>query len=124
MVNCVANNAGAIGYVNASRTGNFYNVPLEGVDPDTNDLRTLVACGLYRFWGPLAGAETTTDQSDLKDAHKKAIASSFVFPAGDDYVPFGSVAFRKDNADNLYYLGFLPPATCPGAINPPALSIP
>ena len=56
VVNCVETKTGAIGYVDATDdTPDTYGVPVEGVDPDTNDLATLVKCGHYRWWGPLAG---------------------------------------------------------------------
>src|SRR5262249_27431536 len=53
---CVAGTIGSVGYVNASRTNaNYYSPVVFGVDPQTADLRNLVKCGQYPYWGPLTG---------------------------------------------------------------------
>ena len=131
--NCVETRQGSIGYTDASDdTPNSYGVPVEGVDPDTNDLKLLVKCGQYRFWGPLAGGRPNnpalSDRGNAtataaETAHRFALASPAAFPSAVAYLPFGSasqggVAVRKNVTDGAYTLGFRP-NNCPAQPNPP-----
>ena len=129
--NCVETRQGSIGYTDASDdTPNSYGVPVEGVDPDTNDLKLLVKCGQYRFWGPLAGGRPNnpalSDRGNAtataaETAHRFALASPAAFPSAVAYLPFGSasqggVAVRKNVTDGAYPR--VPPEQLPRAAEP------
>jgi len=129
---CVTNNPGAIGYVNASRSvANAYAVPVFGIDPDvenaTNNLRTLVKCGKYPYWGPLAGGVGPAAQpSDpFVAAHLTALASEKVFATGADYIPFGTtntgISFRKSATAGAYTNQFRA-NNCPATWSQPAVA--
>ncbi len=135
VVNCVESRTGTIGYVDvADDTPGSYGVPVEGVDPDTNDLALLAKCGLYRWWGPLAGGRvnadpvseggTTSDRAGPATIHETGHRNALSNPgvATDFYVPFGSaalggVALRKTVTDGAYTVGFAPTG-CPAQPNP------
>jgi hypothetical protein len=129
-LDCVETHSGAIGYVDsADDTPDAYGVPVEGVDPDTNDLATLVKCGHYRFWGPLAGGRpddpALSDRGNVaatvhETAHRGALSNPAV--ATDFYVPFGNaalggVAVRKNVTDGAYTVNFAPTG-CPSEPDP------
>lgn len=127
---CVGGTIGAVGYVNAARTEpNMYSVPVFGVDPDTANLRTLVKCGMYPYWGPLTGgtgihAGATPLSKPEVAAHLAALRSGQVFAAGADYLPLGGtqtgVAFSKPQTAAAYNVKFTPTAgECPGTIPAP-----
>jgi hypothetical protein len=133
VVNCVESRDGAIGYVDAADDSpTSYGVPVEGVDPDTNDLKLLTKCGHYRWWGPLAGGRPNdpakSDRGNVtptaaETAHRAALANPAAFTGSDFYLPFGSasaggVAVRKNVTDGSYALAFRP-ANCPAQPNPP-----
>jgi hypothetical protein len=130
VLNCVETKTGAIGYVDAADdTPDAYGVPVEGVDPDTNDLATLVKCGHYRWWGPLAGGRPDdpglSDRGNVvatahENAHRAALSNPAV--ATDFYVPFGNaalggVAVRKNVTDGAYGV-FFAPTGCPAQPDP------
>ena len=133
VVNCVETRDGAIGYVDAADDSpGSYSAIVEGVDPETNDLKTLVKCGHYRWWGPLAGGRPNnpalSDRGNVtptanETAHRFALSSVPAFASFDAYLPFGSasqggVAVRKNVTDGSYSLSFAP-ASCPAQPNPP-----
>jgi hypothetical protein len=133
VVNCVESRDGAIGYVdNADDSPTSYGVIVEGVDPDTNNLKTLAKCGHYRWWGPLAGGRPNdpakSDRGNVtptaaETAHRNALANPAAFANSDFYLPFGSasaggVAIRKNVTDGSYSLAFAPTG-CPAQPNPP-----
>jgi ABC-type phosphate transport system substrate-binding protein len=133
VVNCVESRQGAIGYVDlADDSANSYSAIFEGVDPDTNDVKTLVKCGHYRWWGPLAGGRPNnpglSDRGNVtptasETAHRFALSSVAAFVAFDSYLPFGNatfggVAIRKNVTDGSYSLSFAP-RNCPAQPNPP-----
>lgn len=121
---------GEVGYVDAARSSaSMYSVPVFGVDPDTNDLRTMVKCGMWPYWGPLTGgtglhAGATPLSNPYVVAHLAALRNGVVFGPSEDYLPLGGiqtgVAFTKDLTASFYKLKFTP-NNCPGTINPPAL---
>jgi len=137
VVTCVESRSGAIGYVDlADDTVNSYSAIVEGVDPDTNDVKELVKCGHYRWWGPLAGGRPNnpalSDRGNAtptasETAHRFALSSVAAFVNFEAYLPFGSaslggVAVRKNVTDGSYALAFSPvgcPAqpAAPGPIN-------
>lgn len=127
VVNCVESRDGAIGYVDvADDTANSYSAIVEGVDPDTNDVKTLVRCGHYRWWGPLAGGRPdnpalsnrgNATATASETAHRFALSSVPAFASFDAYLPFGNasqggVAVRKSTTDGPYTLAFAP-TNCP-----------
>jgi hypothetical protein len=124
VVDCVQARKGAIGYVDADRQPSgteFYGVPMEGVDPDTNitDLKLLTSCGMYRFWGPLSGGIGTRPQTNFAtpttantNAHRLALTKSNVFTAFGAYQPLDGIAFSKTVTDGAYSLQFAP-QNCP-----------
>jgi hypothetical protein len=127
--NCVANNANAIGYVDVARTNaNYYAVPVLGVDPDAAaapaDLRTLVKCGQYPYWGPLAGGDGARNSGAnvFGTAHRSALKSLLVYPSGNNYIPLGTantgVSYTKTRTAGVYGFKFIP-NNCPGFANPP-----
>ncbi|MFI5317396.1 MAG: hypothetical protein ACHQ6T_16980, partial [Myxococcota bacterium] len=131
---CVQQHPGSVGYVDGFINGpEFYGVPLEGVDPDTNDLKTLTRCGLYRFWGPLAGGtggRLGGAASDPKTAHRAAMKTPAIFYANEAYLPVNGLNYTKVATDGVTTAQFVSPAlsdpngnalsaSCPGTINPP-----
>lgn len=134
---CVQARDGAVGYVDAIGTavaGEFYGAIVEGVDPDSNDLKTLVKCGGYRFWGPLAGGynvfgTTPTGLTGYRGnatptryeaADFTALKKPAVFATNPSYLPLDGVAVSKSATDGAYTLKFVP-SNCPAQPNPPAL---
>jgi ABC-type phosphate transport system substrate-binding protein len=135
VLNCVETKTGAIGYVDAADDSpDSYGVPVEGVDPDTNDLALLVKCGHYRWWGPLAGGRvnsdpvaeggTTSDRAGPATIHETGhrnalsnpgVATTFFVPFGN--AALGGVALRKTVTDGAYSVGFAPTG-CPAQPNP------
>jgi hypothetical protein len=128
---------GAVGYVNSSRTNaNWYAVPVFGIDPDAQSavqMRNLVECGLYPYWGPLTGGKgAAVDTGGFRAAHLAALSSQYVFDASvvPDYLPLGpsgvgadGVAFIKTQTDGAYGLKYAPLTTdcigvVPNPINP------
>jgi len=129
---CVTTNQGSIGYVDGFINADpispaFYGVPVEGVDPDTNDLKQLTRCGLYRYWGPLAGGtggRLGGIATDPKTGHRFAMKVPQIFTSNESYLPFTGLNYSKsatDGASIAQFVSTAPPATdaCPGAINPP-----
>jgi hypothetical protein len=127
VVNCVESRQGSIGYVDATDDSpDSYAAIVEGVDPDTNDLKTLVRCGHYRWWGPLAGGRPNnpalSDRGNAsptasETAHRFALSSVPTFASFKSYLPFGNasqggVAVRKNATDGPYTLSFAP-TNCP-----------
>lgn len=125
---CVTAGPSAIGYVSSanSATGTYAPV-LEGIDPDANaaQLRNMVKCGMWRYWGPLSGgigAASPDGGTAFTSAHFKALATDAVFPSGD-YLPEGDfdrgVAFTKSFTDAAHSQKFVA-NDCTGIIvNPP-----
>ena len=127
---CAQQHKGAIGYADEfiePDTTEFYDVPVEGVDPQTNNLKTMVRCGLYRYWGPLAGGTggrlggVSTAQ---RVAHQLAMKTPQIFFANNAYLPFNGLNYAKSATDGASFTQFVstaPPdaAACPGTINPP-----
>ena len=133
VVNCVESRQGSIGYVDAADDSpDSYSAIVEGVDPDTNDLKELVKCGHYRWWGPLAGGRPNNPAlsnrgnvtpTASETAHRFALSSVPAFASFEAYLPFGSasqsgVAVRKNVTDGSYSLSFAPTG-CPAQPNPP-----
>jgi len=133
VVTCVESRTGSIGYVDlADDTVNSYAAIVEGVDPDTNDVKELVKCGHYRWWGPLAGGRPNNPAlsnrgnvtpTAAETAHRFALSSVAAFASFDAYLPFGSaalggVAVRKNVTDGAYSLSFAP-VGCPAQPAPP-----
>jgi len=131
-------NKGAIGYLDAARHPDtippkWYDVPVEGVDPETNDLKDLARCGHYRFWGPLSGGRRTAVDlipiSALEQAHRDGLKNIKIFnnvaPINADfpsYLPLSGVNFTKSTTDGSYSLNPIPAEadTCPPFPNAPA----
>jgi hypothetical protein len=123
---------GNIGYVNASRTNPaWYAVPVFGVDPDAQtatQLRDMVRCGMYPYWGPLTGGRgAATDTSGFFTSHMNAMSNETVFNASlvPDYYPLGGstdgVAFTKSLTAGAYRMKYKPSASgppfeCPGVV--------
>ena len=139
VVNCVEARDGAIGYVdNADESTNSYSAIVEGVDPETNDLKTLVRCGHYRWWGPLAGGRPNdpalSDRGNVtptasETAHRFALSSVPAFASFKAYLPFGTasqggVAIRKNVTDGSYTLRFRPRAAPRSRTRPATSSAP
>lgn len=130
---CLLGN-GAIGYLDADRTvPGTYAIPVEGVDPTTagTDLKKLTACGIYRYWGPLAGGRqlSTLDaantrggatESGFETGHAKALQSKPIFSTFPAYLPLGGVAVSKSTTDGAYTLRFVPGALAGTADDCPA----
>ena len=111
----MAGTIGAVGYVNATRTNaNYYSPVVFGVDPQTADLRNLVKCGQYPYWGPLTGGTGIHSSFLLSNvyvaAHLQSLKDSFVFSTGSDYLPLGGlqtgVAFDKQLTASYYNTKF------------------
>ncbi|HXK21509.1 MAG TPA: hypothetical protein VMS55_02410 [Myxococcota bacterium] len=126
---CVAGTIGAVGYVNASRTNaNYYSPVVFGVDPQTADLRNLVKCGQYPYWGPLTGGTGIHSAFLLTNvyvaAHLQSLKDSFVFSTGSDYLPLGGlqtgVAFDKALTASYYNAKYTANGTCTGEVPGPA----
>jgi hypothetical protein len=124
---CVEGNIGGVGYVNAARSSTlFYSVPTFGIDPDTNDLREMVKCGMWPYWGPLTGGTGIHSGFLLSNtfvaAHLANLRNQAVFSTGEDYLPLGGiqtgVAFDKATTANFYKVKFTPSA-CPGTFAAP-----
>lgn len=105
---------GSIGYVDAVRarfSPDVYAVPIEGVDPDTNNLKVLVRCGLYRFWGPLAGGlgplEGATPGT-FSAMHERALSAPAAFLGNGGYLPKSGNPYTKANTDGPYDFNFDP----------------
>ncbi|HVN38739.1 MAG TPA: substrate-binding domain-containing protein [Myxococcota bacterium] len=125
---CVVGTPGGVGYVNASRTdANFYAPPVFGVDPETNDLRNLVKCGQYPYWGPLTGGTGIHSAFLLTNvyvaSHLANLRDTAVFSTGADYLPLGGlqdgVAFDKGLTSSYYNVKFTA-NNCTGEIVAPA----
>ena len=111
-------NQAAIGYIDGSKFPNtspvkWYGVPVEGVDPDTNDLKQLVRCGQYRWWGPLTnGRRTAVDgtpisalESSFRGALQNTVVWNNVAPINvnfQSYEPLSTVYFGKTTTDGAY----------------------
>ena len=131
---CEQQHQGAIGYVDGfinPDTNEFYSVVVEGVDADTNNLKQLVACGLYRYWGPLAGGtggRLGGVSTPFKTAHQAAMKNPAVFFANESYLPFNGLNYAKSATDGASFTQFVSPSlgdpnfpnACPGTINPPS----
>jgi len=131
---CAQQHKGAIGYADEfiePDATEFYDVPVEGVDPQTNDLKTMVRCGLYRYWGPLAGGTggrlggASTPQ---RTQHRVAMKTPQIFFANNAYLPFNGLNYAKSATDGATFTQFVSPTptdpnfpgqSCPGTINPP-----
>src|SRR5262249_32152964 len=129
---CVSTNQGSIGYVDGFINADpnspaFYGIPVEGVDPDTNDLKLLTRCGLYRYWGPLAGGtggRLGGIATDPKTGHRFAMKVPQIFTTNESYLPSTGLNYNKPATDGQSTTQFVStafPATdaCPGSINPP-----
>src|SRR5262249_31295368 len=123
--NCKQN---GIGYANsdalcADTGSNCYDAVVEGVDPETNNMRDMVRCGMYRFWGPLACGSgllgSNAHVTALRNALGNGNQGNIAFANTEAYVPKGQVSFSKDFADAQYTMQSTPP-NCPIAPNPPA----
>jgi len=130
VVNCLNAFSGGFGYVDADRfDDSTYAVVVEGVDPDSaiqaapsTNLKQLVKCGHWRWWGPLAGGlgQHNGGASDFITAHRGALKNSAVYANAVAYVPLGAntgVGFTKGATDGSYSIQFVP-TSCPAA--PPA----
>ena len=125
---CVQSNPGAVGYVDAfvhPDTNEFYSVPVEGVDPDTADLKLLTRCGLYRYWGPLAGGSGSRLGAGVttafETAHKAAMKNPSLYLNNEAYLPFAGLNFSKTATDGAYSSQFVSTANgaadaCPGFV--------
>jgi hypothetical protein len=126
---CVQQRAGSVGYVDAfvhPTTNEFYSVPVDGVDADTNDLKLLTRCGLYRYWGPLAGGTGSRFASVSVNAtqHRAAMKVPNIFVNNEAYLPTNGINYNKTATDGAYSSQFVSTANgaadaCPGTINPP-----
>ena len=127
---CVQQHTGSVGYVDGfihPTTNEFYDVPVDGVDPQTNNLKLLVRCGVYRYWGPLAGGtggRLGGVATAPKTAHLAAMANPAIFFASESYAPFAGLNYAKSATDGASFTQFVstaPPdaAACPGTVNPP-----
>ncbi|HTO05719.1 MAG TPA: hypothetical protein VMR86_01575 [Myxococcota bacterium] len=129
---CVSTNLGAVGYVDGFINTDpanplFYGVPVDGVDPDTNDLKLLTRCGLYRYWGPLAGGtggRLGGIATDPKTGHRFAMKVAQIFVTNESYLPSNGLNYNKTATDGASVTQFVSPAfpaadACPGSINPP-----
>jgi hypothetical protein len=128
---CVQSHVGAVGYVDGfvhPDTTEFYSVPVEGVDADSNDLKLLTRCGLYRYWGPLAGGSGPRLGAGVltafETAHKSAMKNPSIYLANEAYLPFAGLNFAKTATDGAYFTQFVSTPNgaadaCPGTINPP-----
>jgi hypothetical protein len=123
--NCKLN---GIGYANsdavcADTGSNCYDVPVEGVDPETNNMRDMVRCGMYRYWGPLACGLGKRPTNAFFTAHRNALGAGnqaiLAFTGTEAYIPRAQVAFFKEFTDAQYTMEFTPQG-CPVAPNPPA----
>jgi len=123
---CVQSNPNAIGYVDVARSkAGTYAVPVLGVDPETNaDIVTLVKCGMYPYWGPLAGGDgaRNTGTNALANQHKATLKNLNAFPGNTNYIPLGTattgVSYLKTRTNAPYGFKFIP-TSCPGFLNPP-----
>jgi hypothetical protein len=129
---CVQQHQGSVGYVDGfiNPTGTeFYSVPVDGVDADTNNLKQLVRCGLYRYWGPLAGGtggRLGGVATAPKTAHLAAMKNASIFFANEAYAPFSGLNYAKTATDGASFTQFVSTAApdanaCPGTINPPGV---
>jgi hypothetical protein len=127
---CVQTHSGSVGYADGfinPDTNEFYSVPVEGVDPDTNVLKDLVRCGQYRYWGPLAGGtggRLGGAASALKTAHLAGMKNPAIFFANEAYLPFNGLNYAKTATDGASFTQFVSTAApdaaaCTGTINPP-----
>jgi len=128
---CVAGFPGSIGYVDGNRfDGTMYGVVVEGVDTDAaaqgtagvDDLRQLVKCGHYRYWGPLAGGLGAHNggASVFITAHRAALKTQSIYVNANAYIPFGvntGVGVVKSSVDGPYSIQFVP-TSCPAAPRP------
>jgi hypothetical protein len=140
---CVRTHTAAFGFVDGDITpdtttaGNhlWYNVPFEGVDPDTNVLKTAVKCGQYRFWGALSGGDGArcisaaggSCSNAFSTAHQRSLTEEALYDGTltshlDAYLPFGSsnttgTAYTKgsNNTDGFFNLKYRPVNACKGA---------
>ncbi len=132
VITCVESRQGSIGYVDASDQplGNqWYAVPVEGVDPDTNNLKTLVKCGHYRWWGPLSGGRANNPATSSRGnatinafeaAHRDGLRNKILFASFESYLPLSGVGFTKNVTDGGYTLQFAPQG-CPAQPTAPGL---
>ncbi|HTO69266.1 MAG TPA: hypothetical protein VMR31_05340 [Myxococcota bacterium] len=127
---CVQQHTGSVGYVDGfinPATTEFYSVPVDGVDPDTNNLKQLVRCGMYRYWGPLAGGtggRLGGVATAPKTAHLAAMKNPAIFFANEAYAPFSGLNYAKTATDGASFTQFVSTAppdanACPGTIAPP-----
>jgi len=145
MQNCVqgtgigAGKTGQVGYVNASRKDSvtparFYSVPVFGIDPDAQtaaQLRNLVKCGQYPYWGPLSGGRgAEADPQGFFASHVNAMSNGNVFDpttaSAADYLPgllgapYDGVAFTKTlNLTAASYDMKFDPSDCTGVFTIP-----
>jgi hypothetical protein len=128
VINCLNSFPGSFTYTDADRFDPaFYAAVVEGVDPDSaetvatpgvNDLKTMVKCGHYRWWGPLAGGVGPKNPgSAFVTAHRSALKNPTVYANKLAYLPLNGVAFSKQATDGAYTITFIP-TSCPAA--PPA----
>ena len=89
------------------------------------DLRTLVKCGMYPYWGPLSGGDGARNSGAnvFGLAHRSALKSLLAFPAGNNYIPLGGintgVSYSKSRTAAAAQFKFIP-NNCPGFPAPPA----
>ena len=130
-INCVDSFPGSFTYIDADRFDpGVYGVVLEGVDPDaaiqqgtgSQSLKELVKCGLYRFWGPLAGGVGARNPggSAFITAYFSTLTKPVAFTSAVAYLPLPSIGLTKSVTDGTYSLSFVP-TSCPGV---PAAPIP
>jgi len=146
---CVGGKQGAVAYIDgdvAQPLTGWYEVPFEGVDPQTNVLKTMVKCGMYRFWGNLTGgdgsrcipATGSACTSDYVKAHRKGMNTEALYDGSvpaltgpstnlPAYLPLGVIvneglAFPKANSftDGVFNLKFVAGAQCPARVNAPS----
>ncbi len=144
--NCAGSKTGAVGYLDGdvSQAGkNWYEVPYEGVDPQTNVLKTMVKCGMYRYYGAFTGGDGARclssapptgncDANPFVQANRKALSVEANYSSGTGvnlaaYLPLGGcsgsgasglcdgpVIQKTSNlTDGTFDLKFLGGAACP-----------
>ena len=145
---CVGNHTASIGFVdgdwvpptNTSGDTEWYNVPFEGVDPDTNVLKNAVSCGQYRFWSALTGGDGArcisvaggSCSNPFLTAEKTALNTELLYNGTltvhlDAYLPFGTgttdgTAYTKGSnlTDGFFNLKYRPGTACQGHPAAPA----
>jgi hypothetical protein len=117
-----------VGYVDVDRTCssggvvNCYDAVIAGVDPETNDMKQMVKCGMYNYWGPLScgtGRRNGNVASATLLRYQAGLSSVVPYFYQDSYLAKNGVAFWKLFTDGPTTQEFVPTG-CPVQPNPPA----